>query len=271
MIIVIEINKLYVENCMETMRKIEDKSVDLIIADPPYFRILKNDWDNQWKTEKEYYLWCREWLKEFRRIIKPNGSVYIWNWFDNICSIGHFAKDEGFIIRNLITWNRGGGREKKNWGSKKEDLLYLSLTETPIFNLEDILISPNDPNRKMSKSAWERGKYERKGRKDYNNEKANPSNVWYDSMVSYNSKENVNHPSQKPLSICERIIKGSSNENDLVYIPFAGSGSEIEACINTKRNWIASEISEEYVNDIILPRITKSRILKASNINVFSG
>jgi len=237
------------------MKTLPDKYIDLIVADPPYYQVLKNDWDNQWKTENDYYNWCKQWLEEFRRIIKPNGSIYIWNWFDNICSIGHFAKKEGFIIRNLIAWNRGGGRERNNWGSKKEDLLYLTKTNNPIFNLENIMLSADDPSRKMSKQAWERGKYERKGRKNYNEEKINPSNVWYDSLIASNSKEKVNHPSQKPLSICNRIIKASSNENDLVYIPFAGSGSEIESCIKNNRNYIATETNKQYIDEIIIPRI----------------
>lgn len=258
--VVIEINKIYNEDCLDTMKKMKDDSIDLIIADPPYFKVIKNDWDNQWENEEDYYYWCRLWLKEFKRILKPNGSVYIWNWFDNICSVGHFAKEEGFIIRNLITWNRGGGRERNNWGSKKEDLLYLTLSDKPTFNLEDVLLSANDPSRKMSKQAWDRGKYERKGRKNYNEEPINPSNVWYDSMVAHNSKEKVDHPTQKPLSICGRIIKASSNENDLIYIPFAGSGSEIVSCVEYGRNYIASEISSEYIDNIINTRISELRM-----------
>lgn len=250
-----DINKIYNMDCIEYMKTLPDKYVDLIIADPPYFRILKEDWDNQWNTEVEYYTWCNQWIKESYRVLKENGTLYIWNWFDNICELGHIAKVNNFIIRNLICWNRGGGREKNNWGSKKEDLLYLTKTTNPIFNLNDVLISANDPNRKMSKQAWERGKYERKGRKNYNEESINPSNVWYDSLVAKNSKEKVKHPSQKPLSICDRIVKASSNINDLIYIPFAGSGSEIISCINNNRNWIATETNIIYINEVIIPRI----------------
>lgn len=86
------------------------------------------------------------------------------------------------------------------------------------------------------------------------------SNVWSDSYITYNSPEKVNHPSQKPLSICDRIIKASSNENDLIYIPFAGSGSEIVSCINNNRRWIATELSEDYIENIIKPRINTIKI-----------
>ena len=253
----IELNKVYNKDCLEFMKEIPDEYIDLIIADPPYYQILKTSWDNQWETEKEYYDWCKKLLKEFKRIIKSNGSIYIWNWYDNICSIGHFAKEEGFIIRNLITWNRGAGREKNNWCSAKEDLLNLTLTDKPTFNLKDVLLPLDDPNRKMKKSSWERCKYERKGRKNFEDNKVNPSNVWFDSFIHKVSNEWVDHPSQKPLSICERIVKASSNVGDIVYIPFAGSGSEIIACIKNKRNYIATEINNEYITNIIIPRIQR--------------
>lgn len=251
----IELNKIYNEDCLETMKRLPDESVDLIIADPPYFKIIKDEWDNQWKSEEEYYEWTRNWIKESKRILKEKGSLYIWNWFDKICTIGHIAKEEGFIIRNLITWNRGAGRERYNWASAKEELLYLALTDKPTFNLDDVLIGLDDPSRKMKKSSWERAQYVRKNRKNFEDNKVNPSNVWFNSHVAHNSKEKVNHPTQKPLSVCDRIVKASSNEGDTVYIPFAGSGSEIVSCINNNRNYIASEINSAYIDEIIKPRI----------------
>lgn len=257
----LQINKIYNTDCLELMKQLDVgkngfEGFDLIIADPPYFKVVKDDWDNQWETEEEYYEWCEQWISEAFRLLKPNGSFYIWNWFDNICHLGYFAKQKGFVIRNLIAWNRGGGRERNNWCSKKEDLLYLTKSNNPTFNLQDVLLPADHPARKMSKQAWDRGKYERKGRKNYNEEAVNPSNVWYDSLVAKNSKEKVNHSTQKPLSVCDRIIRASSDTDDLVYIPFAGSGSEIVSCINNSRNWVASEINELYIDEVINPRIS---------------
>ena len=242
------------------MKSLSDNSVDLIIADPPYYRILKDNWDNQWKSENEYFNWCKQWIIEFKRILKPNGSIYIWNWFDNICTLGYISKQQGFIIRNLITWMRGGGRERNNWSSQKEDLLYLTLTDHPTFNLDDVLIGLNDDCRVMKRNSWKRYEYNLKGRKSKEQSFVNPSNVWSDSYITYNSPEKVNHPSQKPLSICNRIVKASSNENDLVYIPFAGSGSEIIACIRNNRNWIATETNKDYIDNIIKPRIRNIKL-----------
>lgn len=253
-----ELNKIYNQDCIEYMKTLPNGCVDLIIADPPYFRIVKEKWDNQWKTEEEYYSWCSEWIGECFRILKPNGSLYIWNWFDNICEVGHIAKRSDFNIRNLITWCRGGGRENNNFRSQSEYLLYLTKGEKPVFNIGDILLNPYDECRRMTKQAWERGKYERKNRPNYNEEPSKPSNVWWDSFVSKQSKENVGHPTQKPLNICDRIIKASSNKGQTVYIPFAGSGSEIVSCIKNNRNYIATETNKEYIEEIINKRIVNT-------------
>ena len=67
------------------------------------------------------------------------------------------------------------------------------------------------------------------------------------------------HKTQKPQDITDRIIKASSNENDLIYIPFAGSGSEIVSCINNNRNYIATELNRQYIDEIIIPRIENIR------------
>jgi DNA modification methylase len=246
--VLLETNTIYKKDAYLAIKEIKTESVNLIIADFPYYEILKNSWDNQWDSEEKYYDWIRLFLIEFKRVLIPNGSLYIWNWFDNICSIGHFAKQEGFIIRNLITWRRGGGREKKNWASQKEDLLYLTLTNNPVFNLQDILIDLDDDSRVMKKSSWERYKYNFAERKSKSQSLVNPSNVWFDTMVLPNSPEKVDHPSQKPISVCNRIIKASSNIGDLILIPFAGSGSECESARKLGRNYIGFETSQKYIN-----------------------
>lgn len=79
------------------------------------------------------------------------------------------------------------------------------------------------------------------------------TNVWSD--INFYIRNRL-HPSEKPIQLSDRIIKIFSNEGDLIYIPFAGSGSEIESCINNNRNWIATEINKEYIN-IINNRISK--------------
>ena len=92
----------------------------------------------------------------------------------------------------------------------------------------------------------------------YNTKKID-GDVWNFTRVRYKMPEYTTHPTQKPLSICDRIIKVHSNPNDLIYIPFAGSGSEIVSCINNNRNYIATELNRQYIDEIIIPRIENIR------------
>jgi len=65
-------NKIYNLDCLDFLRSIPSESVDLVLVDPPYFEVMDNDWDNQWKSEKDYLNWCKEWVSESVRVLKPN-------------------------------------------------------------------------------------------------------------------------------------------------------------------------------------------------------
>ena len=67
-------------DCIEEMSKLDDDSLDLIIADPPYFRVLKDKWDNQWRDFDDYLAWLEKVLVQIQRILKTNGSVYLFCW-----------------------------------------------------------------------------------------------------------------------------------------------------------------------------------------------
>ena len=82
------------------------------------------------------------------------------------------------------------------------------------------------------------------------------SNVWNDILeMGWNNTGKCKISAEKPVKISERILLSCTEVNDLVYIPFAGSGSEIESCIRNNRNWLATEINKQYIDEIIIPRI----------------
>ena len=81
------------------------------------------------------------------------------------------------------------------------------------------------------------------------------SKIESENGIVFKLKDGTSFPTVKSLKLCNRIIKSSSNERDLVYIPFAGSGSEIISCINNNRNYLATEINKKYIDEIIIPRI----------------
>lgn len=248
--------KLIQGDCLEIMKGIEDKSIDLIIADPPYFEIY-GDFDFIFKSKEEYIEWCKNWILECKRILKSNGTLMLWGKIGHelgMCfpQIALWLENSGcFYVKDWITQRNCRGRgTKKGYMSAREELLFLT----------------NDKHKFTWNTAYTEEKSNRKDLgfdgKPRKNEFKRCSNVWCDiTEASQSSKERFKlsngggFPTVKALKLCDRIIKAHSNENDLVFIPFAGSGSEIVSCIKNNRRCIATELSNEYIEEIIKPRI----------------
>jgi site-specific DNA-methyltransferase (adenine-specific) len=237
-------------------------SIDLIIADPPYFKIY-GEFDFIWEDINEYIEWCKKWIEECNRILKPTGSFYLWgaigygNGYPLFKLADWMESKNKFRVINWITQRNSRGR-----GSKKG---YMSAREELIF-----AVKSND-------FTWETAYTEEKSnRKDLGfdgkprkNEYKRCSDVWIDiAEASQSSKERfklldgTSFPTVKSQKLCNRIINASSNKGDLVYIPFAGSGSEIESCIKNKRDYIATEINKNYIDEIIIPRINNILLIQ---------
>jgi len=237
------------------MRKLPNEYVDLIIADPPYFKIY-GKFDFTWQQLNEYLNWCKQWIKECNRILKNTGSFYLWgaigyNKGYPLFKLADWMENENlFKVVNWITQRNSRGRgNKKGYMTAREELIFAVKSNNYIWN------SVYTEEKSYRKDLG----FNNKPRK---NKYKRCSDVWIDiTEASQSSKERFElsdgekFPTIKAIKLCDRIINASSNENDLVYIPFAGSGSEIVSCINNNRNWIATEIDKRYINEIIVPRI----------------
>lgn len=247
-----EQNKVYNEDCLSFMNKLEIgrdgfEGFDLIIADPPYYKIVKDDWDNQWDTLEEWVEWHNGWVSECKRLLKSRGSFYYYGGVSNISHI-KILLDKYFIFRNWITWHKKRGiGGKNNWMFTREELLFYTKSDKYDFN---VMYSDKSGTSNASKKKFkETGKGLRL------------SNVWNDILeMGWNNTGKCKMSAEKPVKIGERIILSSTNENQLVYIPFAGSGSEIEACDKNNRNWVSTEINKEYIEGIINPRLNRRSI-----------
>lgn len=145
-------------------------------------------------------------------------------------------EDNNILIRkNWITQrNSRGYGTKKNYMSAREDFLFLTKSENYTFNI------PYSNDKSLRKDLGSNGKPRK-------NEFKRISNVWFDiTEASQSSKERCEHPTVKAQALCDRIIKTHSNENDIVLIPFVGSGSEVISAINNNRNYIGSELDKKY-------------------------
>ncbi len=132
-----EIDKIYQGDCMDLLKVIPDSQVDLVIADPPYFQVMvtdhlgnKYEWDKQWDSFEDYLKWCKLWLTEVKRILKPNGSIYIFQ-DDKNCAYVQIIMDKlGLNLENNITWVKPNNMTIKGWDKFR---CYAPITERILF------------------------------------------------------------------------------------------------------------------------------------------
>lgn len=109
-------NRIICADCLDILRQLPDKCVDLVLTDPPYFGIVKNDWDNQWKDIFDFQKWVGELGKEFLRVLKDNGSFY-WFGDDKTIAYCQVELDKYFRLLNSIVWKKNNGMCQKGAGS----------------------------------------------------------------------------------------------------------------------------------------------------------
>jgi site-specific DNA-methyltransferase (adenine-specific) len=220
-------NKIILGDCIKGMERLPNESIELIFADPPYYKVDKNFGNGTLKisTKEQYAEWLEKWIKEAKRILKKTGSIYICcGWESSGLTQEILAKY--FIVKNRITWRREKGRGAlKNWKENMEDIWFGVKNKNYTFNIENVKIKKEiiAPYRYGGKGGKPKGWVEVNGeryRYTY------PSNIWIDMVVPFWSMpENTPHPTQKPEKLLERIILASSNKGDLVLDPFLGSGT----------------------------------------------
>ena len=226
-------NQIYNMDCLDCMRQFPDQSIDLIVADPPYFR-MRGAFDFIFKNEEEYLSWTMDWVSEAHRILKKTGAFYYWGSSLMTDKVGvHVLEKFDWERRNLIVWNFRTGRPSKKHFRVETDFIWFYAKEKHCINVDEVRIPyANGCDHTRDKRKNPLGK--------------SLGNVWEAPRIMPNYPEWVNHPTQKPLSVCDTIIKASSQAGDLVYIPFSGSGSEAVSCKRLGRNFIASETDSRY-------------------------
>lgn len=123
-------NTIINDDCMNVLKQLPDKCVQCICVDPPYFGIVKNDWDNQWKDIFEFQKWVGELGKEFNRVLKDNGSFY-WFGDDKTIAYCQVELDRYFRLLNNITWKKAAHQTMK--GAESVFRSYAPITERILF------------------------------------------------------------------------------------------------------------------------------------------
>lgn len=217
------INKTVVGDTFIALKKIPDKSVDLLIVDPPY-NLFKDFHGNGFSktTDEKYADYTENWINAVKPKLKDSASIYVCCDWKSALVIGPIV-DKHFVLRNRITWEREKGRgAKTNWKNSMEDIFYATVSDNYTFNLDAVktrkkVLAPyKEDGAPKDWQDTENGKYRN----------TCPSNFWDDISVPYWSMaENTAHPTQKPEKLIAKLILASSNKGDLVLDPFAGSGT----------------------------------------------
>ena len=247
-----KINKIFKQDCILGMKSIPDEACDLIIADPPYN--LDKDFGEYKESEnKEIWLeWSKTWINECKRVLSPKGSIFIYGIHHHLCWLQCHMIDIGLAYRRQIIWHYENGFSgyKNTLQAHYEPLLWFSKTNDYFYK---IIREPYKSKERLKNKIYKNGKEwtpHPDGRM--------VGDVWkFPTLAGRRFKEEkVNHPTQKPLSISDRIDCHFSEEGDLILVPFAGSGTECLSAHNNKRNFIGFELNQEYI-DIANKRLRK--------------
>ena len=212
--------KLIQGDCLEEMKKLKDNSVDMVLTDPPYGMSFQSNY-RIYKYEKitndNCLIWLDEFVGEIFRVMKDNTAGYVF------CSFHHIDKfkvalEKLFKIKNVLVWEKNN----TSMGDLKAD--FAPKVEFIIF--------------------IQKGRRMINGKRDPN-------------IFKFARTGNKNHPTEKPVDLCEYLLSKFSDEGDIVLDPFMGSGTTGVACKNLSRELIGIELDETYFN------IAKQRIIEA--------
>ena len=235
-------HKILLGDALLALSEIEDNSIDLVFADPPY-NIGKNFNGklDKWEKDEDYLNWCYEWIDLCIKKLKPTGSFYVMTSTQFMPFFDIFLRKRLNILSRLVwSYDSSGVQAKNYYGSMYEPILFcVKDKENYTFNKKDILVeAKTGAKRKLID-------YRKTPPQIYNSEKV-PGNVWEFSRVRYRMDEYENHPTQKPIALLERIIKASSKEGDLILDPFSGSFTTSFVAKKLGRKSIGIELQEDY-------------------------
>ena len=239
----IEENTLYHGDCCSLMKDIPDKSIDLILSDPPFNCLSKSNKEAQWDKEIDLQvLW-----KQYERIIKDNGAILLF-------AFGIF--DAKLILSNpklwktTLIWNKvrkTGFLNAKKMPMRQHENIEVFYKKQPTYNPQMVKCEPHERNHSRGNGSHKEtnrnyGKYGKA--EDIITDEKYPSSII--TFPKGHSKEDWLHPTAKPVPLLQYLIRTYSNEGDLVLDNFAGSGSTCIAAIREKRNFIGKELDKHF-------------------------
>ena len=235
------LNKIHLGDCLEVMKDIKDKSIDMVLCDLP-FGVTECKWDSVIDLNK---LW-----EQYERIIKENGAIVLTGLqpFTSVLVMSNLK-----IFKYSLIWRKtrigGFAQAPYKFMSEHEDIVIFSkggcaknAKNRMKYNPQGLIHSRQV--RKGKKANASQHRIRKTDQKEYISEFTN----YPKSILEFPSDFKTIHPTQKPVELFEYLIKTYTNEGDLVLDNCIGSGTTALACINTNRNFIGIEKDEHYFN-----------------------
>lgn len=238
------LDKTIIGNMLDVCPLLPEKSIDWVIADPPY-NLTKTFNGKTFikKKEADYEAYTRQWMGVIKPLLKDDTSLYVCCDWETSLIVGKVLSDL-FYVRNRITWQREKGRgAKKNWKNGMEDIWFATNSNIYQFNLDAV---------KIRKKVIAPYRVDGKPKDWYETEKGNyrdtcPSNFWDDITVPFWSmSENTAHPTQKPEKLIAKIMLASSSKGNVIFDPFLGSGTTSVVAKKQGRHYIGIEMDPQY-------------------------
>lgn len=252
---------IYCTDCLSSMRQLENEIIDLTITSPPY------NIGKEYETAKplaDYLTWCEQWIKETHRITRPSGAFWLNLGYLSITErakaipIPYLLWDRiPFFLIQEVVWNYGAGvAGKKFFSPRNEKLLWYVKNELEYtFNLDEV----RDKNVKYPNQK-------KNGKLKCNPLGKNPGDVWSIAKVTSgkdrSAKERTPHPAQFPIELIDRVVKSSSNPENLILDPFLGSGTSAVVALANNRQFVGFEVNEAYCE------IAAKRVINLSSTDV---
>ena len=252
-------NKIYNQDCIDGMKTIPDGKMDLIVTDPPFainFKAKKANYNRTASrvlsgyneiTKENYYEFTLNWMSQCFRILKESGGMYVFSGWNNLADILNAIEEIGFITVNHIIWKyQFGVVTSRKFVTSHYHCLY---------------ICKNDKKRKFF--PYERFSKEEKNNQGRSLHYKDKEDVWEIKREYWTGDEKT--PTKLPAEIIKKILQYSSEEGDLVFDPFLGSGQTAVVSKLLKRNYIGFEIVKEYFDFISKRLKSNSYRIKSSN------
>jgi modification methylase len=262
----IPLDTLLQGDCIAIMRSLPTASVDMIFADPPYNLQLGGDlfrpeggqvdavddaWD-RFESFATYDSFCRDWLKEARRILKPNGTIWVIGSYHNIFRVGALMQDAGFWILNDIVWRKANPMPNfkgTRFTNAHETLIWASQGEKARYTFNYRTMKTLNDELQM-RSDWVLPICGGQERLKRNGTKA--------------------HPTQKPEALLYRVLLSCTNPGDVVLDPFFGTGTTGAVAKRLGRHWIGIEREDKYC-EVALQRINEALPLDESALTIMQS